>query len=95
MISSRTKLALEAAQRRGVKLGNPQYQTAISKAVETRQRIAADRNAGLRRIVAEVMEKTGLTKLAEIAEALNLRGIKTNRGSTFTPTHIHRLLKTA
>jgi DNA invertase Pin-like site-specific DNA recombinase len=93
MISSRTKSALEAAKLRGTKLGNPQYHDAISKAVEVRQQIAADRNAGLRRMVAEVMEKTGLTKLAEIGEALNLRGIKTNRGCEFTPTHIHRLLK--
>jgi DNA invertase Pin-like site-specific DNA recombinase len=95
MISSRTKAALEAAKRRGVKLGNPEYQDAISKAVEARQKIAADRNAGLRKTVTEVMEKTGLTKLAEIAQALNLRGIKTNRGSQFTPTQIHRLLKAA
>ncbi len=57
--------------------------------------ITADRNAGLRRVVAEVMEKTGLTKLAEIANALNLRGTRTSRGCQFTPTHIHRLLKTA
>lgn len=94
MISTRTKSALEAAKRRGTKLGNPRYETAIAKAVGTRQKIAANRNAELRRMVAEVMEKTGLTKLAEIAEALNLRGIKTSRGSEFTPTHIHRLLKT-
>ena len=40
-----------------------------------------------------MMKKTGLTKLAEIAEALNLRGIKTSGGCQFTPTHIHRLLK--
>jgi len=57
--------------------------------------IAADRNAELRKVVAEVMEKTGLTKLADIAQALNLRGIKTNRGCGFTPTHIHRLLTAA
>ena len=95
MISSRTKAALEAAKRSGVKLGNPQYETAIAKAVEVRQQIAADRNAGLRKTVAEMMKKTGLTKLAEIAEALNLRGIKTNRGCQFTPTLIHRLLKAA
>jgi len=31
----------------------------------------------------------------DIAQALNLRGIKTNRGSQFTPTHINRLLKAA
>jgi DNA invertase Pin-like site-specific DNA recombinase len=94
-ISSRTKEALEAAKRRGIKLGNPEYEDAISKAVEARQKIAAGRNAGLRKMVAEVMEKTGLTKLADIAQALNLRGIKTNRGCEFTPTQIHRLLKTA
>ena len=94
-ISCRTKEALAAAKRRGVKLGNPHFQAAIFKAVEARQKIAADRNAGLRKMVAEVMEKTGLTKLAEIAQALNLRGIRTNRGCEFTPTHIHRLLKAA
>jgi DNA invertase Pin-like site-specific DNA recombinase len=93
MISNRTKLALEAAKRRGTKLGNPQFEKAITNAIDTRQRLAAARNAELRRIVVETMGKTGLTKLADIAEALNLRGIKTNRGSEFTPTHIHRLLK--
>lgn len=95
MISTRTKEALAAAKRRGVKLGNPHYQMAISKAVEVRQQLADQRNAELRRTVKEVMDKTGLTKLADIAQALNLRGIKTNRGCEFTPTQIHRLLKAA
>jgi DNA invertase Pin-like site-specific DNA recombinase len=95
MISNRTKAALEAAKRRGVRLGNPQYESAVPKAIEARQRLANDRNTELRRKVAEVMEKTGLTKLAEIAQALNLRGLKTNHGCEFTPTHIHRLLKAA
>ena len=92
-ISLRTKEALAAAKRRGVKLGNPHYRDAIPKAVEARQKIAIGRNDKLRMTVAEVMEKTGLTKLADIAQALNLRGIKTNRGCEFTPTQIHRLLK--
>jgi DNA invertase Pin-like site-specific DNA recombinase len=93
MISSRTKVALAAAKRRGVKLGNPRFRTAIPKAVAARVKLATDRNEQLRHTVNEVMAKTGLTKLAEVAEALNLRGIKTNRGCEFTPTHIHRLLK--
>jgi hypothetical protein len=57
--------------------------------------LATDRNTELRRIVAETMGKTGLHKLADIAQALNLRGIKTNNGCEFSLTHIHRLLKAA
>jgi DNA invertase Pin-like site-specific DNA recombinase len=95
MISSRTKLALEAAKRRGTVLGNPRFEESIFKAVEARKKLATDRNTELRRIVAETMGKTGLHKLADIAQALNLRGIKTNNGCEFSPTHIHRLLKAA
>jgi DNA invertase Pin-like site-specific DNA recombinase len=93
MISSRTKAALEAAKARGTKLGNPRYEEAIPKAVAARQAIATERNTELRKVVQQTMKKTGLTKLADIAEALNLRGIKTSRNCQFTPTHIHRLLK--
>jgi hypothetical protein len=46
---------------------DPQFQNAISKAVEARQKLAADRTAGLHRTVARIMRKTGLTQLAEIA----------------------------
>ncbi len=95
LISLRTKSALQIAKRRGVKLGNPHYRTAIPKAIEARQKIAMDRNTKLRELVSETMEKTGFKKLSEIALCLNLRGIKTNRGCEFTPTQIHRLLKAA
>ena len=94
-ISSRTSSALQAAKRRGIKLGNPRYREALPKAIEARQRIATERNSKLHALVLETMEKTGLSKLSEIADCLNLRGIKTNRGCQFTPTHIHRLLKVA
>ena len=95
MISSRTKAALEAARLRGVKFGNPRYEEAIPKAHQAWKKLAADRNAELRPMVEEVMEKTGLTKLVEVAHALNLRGVKTNRGCEFTATQVHRLLKAA
>ena len=77
MISTRTKSALEAAKRRGTKLGNPRFKEAISKAVEARQKIAADRNAELRNTVAEVMEKTGLSSVSqsELPRTLNLSPI--------------------
>ena len=94
MISSRTKAALEAARNRGVVFGNPRYEEAIPKANAAWKQIASDRNANLRRKVTEIMDVTGLTKLVEIANALNLRGIKTNRGCEFTATQVHRLLKT-
>lgn len=46
--------------------------------------------------VTEMVVAWGATgDLPEIATALNLRGIRTSRGCQFTPTHIHRLLKTA
>ena len=95
LISQRTTAALAAAKRRGVKLGNPHYRTAIPKALEARQKIATERNSHLRKVVLDTMAKTGFKKLAEVASCLNLRGIKTNHGCQFTPTHIHRLLKTA
>jgi DNA invertase Pin-like site-specific DNA recombinase len=95
MISSRTKAALEAARNRGVRFGNPRYEEAIPKANAAWKKLATDRNDVLRRMVAEVMEKTGLTKLTEVANALNLRGVKTNRGCQFTATQVFRLLKAA
>ena len=95
MIATRVREALRQAKIRGVKLGGPNIAEARLLANKVRTEKAKNQNDKLRKTVAEVMEKTGLTKLAEIAEALNLRGIKTNRGSQFTPTHIHRLLKAA
>lgn len=92
-ISTRTKEALTQAKARGVKLGNPRFEEAVPKAVAARQAIATERNTELRKVVQQTIKKTGLTKLADIAEALNLRGIKTPRGCAFSPTHIHRLLK--
>ena len=95
MISSRTKAALEAARNRGVRFGNPRYEEAIPKANAAWKKLAADRNTELRRIVTETMEVTRLTKLTEIAHALNLRGVKTNRNCQFTATQVFRLLKAA
>jgi DNA invertase Pin-like site-specific DNA recombinase len=94
LISSRTKAALQAAKRRGKKLGDPRYEEAVPKAVAARKKLA-DRNRELRRIIQETMDRTGLTTLTDIARALNLRRIKTNRGCEFTPTQIHRLLRAA
>jgi DNA invertase Pin-like site-specific DNA recombinase len=94
-IATRVREALRQAKLRGVKLGGPNIAEARLLANTARIKKANEQNAKLRIVVEETMKKTGLTKLADIAKALNLRGIKTNRGCEFTPTQIHRLLKGA
>ncbi len=94
-IATRVRDALHQAKLRGVKLGGPNIAEARLLANSTRIKKAKEQNDKLRMVVKETMQKTGLTKLAEIAQALNLRGIRTNRGCEFTPTQIHRLLKNA
>ncbi len=95
MIATRVREALHQAKLRGVKLGGPNIAQARQLANKARFERAKDQNEKLRTVIQETIQGTGLTKLAEIANALNLRGIKTNRGCEFTPTHIHRLLKPA
>ena len=94
-IATRVREALHQAKLRGVKLGGPNIAEARLLANKARTEKAKEQNGRLRKVVQETMEKTGLSTLAEIAQALNLRGIKTNRGCEFTPTQIHRLLKAA
>ena len=94
-IATRVREALRQAKLRGVKLGGPNIAEARLLANAARIKKAKEQNEKLRTVIQDTMAKTGLTKLADIAQALNLRGIKTNRGCEFTPTQIHRLLKIA
>ena len=95
MISQRTKAALAAAKARGTRIGNPNPGPALQLANSARTEKAKARNSKLHQIVNEVKTKAGLSTLAEIARALNLRGIRTARGREWTPSHVHFLLKTA
>ena len=92
MISERTKKALQSAKDRGTRLGNPRPD--ISKMVKVKRESAAVRNRSLRRTVDEIMEKTGLTRVTDIARSLNLRGIRTVTGKTFTSTQVRYILET-
>ena len=94
-IATRVRDALRQAKLRGGKLGGPNIAEARLLSNRVRTEKAKEQNDKLRLVIQETMDKTGLTKLADIAQALNLRGIKTNRGCEFTPTQIHRLLKIA
>jgi DNA invertase Pin-like site-specific DNA recombinase len=94
MISNRTKSALAAFKARGGTLGNPRYVEALPKANAARSERAKERNGGLLATVNEIKAKTGLIKLRELAEALNLRGIKTARGNAWTASHVFNLTNT-
>lgn len=77
MISARTKAALAQAKARGTKLGNPQWQAALTKAIAARAKPKP---------VEEVQEmlikyrKEGQT-FREIADKMNALGIKTPKGA--------------
>jgi DNA invertase Pin-like site-specific DNA recombinase len=94
MISTRTKAALEAAKRRGVKFGNPRYTESIGKARLVRSEEARKRNHQWLGVIRE-LQNHGCHRLVDLAEGLNARGYRTSRGSSFCPASVHRVLKMA
>jgi DNA invertase Pin-like site-specific DNA recombinase len=83
MISERTKAALAAAKRRGVKLGGDRGARLTAKArqagVEAVRARANERAADLAPIIAE-LQAAGARSLRALAAALNERGVSTPRG---------------
>jgi DNA invertase Pin-like site-specific DNA recombinase len=97
MISERTKAALQAAKRRGVKLGNPKGARHLRKlgnasAVAAVRQEASSRAANLRPVVDDI-KSHGIVTVRAIADELNARGILTPRGGRWHPTSAARLLK--
>jgi DNA invertase Pin-like site-specific DNA recombinase len=97
MISTRTKAALAAAKRRGVKLGGYREgaeltQKARKAGNESNARIAAERAADIAPVVAE-LQAAGAKSLRAIAAGLNERGIPTVRGGAWSATQIMRVLE--
>lgn len=92
MISQRTKAALAAAKRRGVKLGNPNLQpgTDTTKATATKIANAAE----FARRLLPVMKEIGGT-LRTIAAGLNERGIGTRRRGQWTAVQVMRVIRRA
>lgn len=97
LISERTKAALAAAKRRGVKLGNPRHLdrkarlkgTAASAVV--RREAARQRAADLAPIVAE-LRREGAGSRRELARGLNEQGIPAPRGGEWSAVQVKRLL---
>lgn len=93
MISNRTREALQALKRRGVKLGNPSR-----KSLKAAARLSAAVRQTLAQTFADSMlpmirgyQQSGLG-LREIAEELNKRGVPTYRGTgSWTATQLSRI----
>jgi len=97
MISRRTKDALAAARRRGVKLGGYRAGSKLTAKArragqEANARIAAERAAYVSPVIAE-LRAAGATSLRAIAAGLNGRGILTARGiGDWSATQVLRVL---
>jgi len=94
MVSARTKAALESAKRRGTKLGNPRFHESLGRARECRRVQSHQRLGELVPVVRE-LQRSGLSRLKDLAGGLNRRGFKTSMGCEFTPTHVQRILQFA
>lgn len=97
-ISERTKAALAAAKRRGVRLGGLRANSArIGRtkgnpaSVLARQRKAAARAADLVPII-DALKADGAITLADLATGLNTRNIPAPRGGEWSATQVMRLL---
>ena len=96
MISKRTKDALAAAKRRGVKLGGDRGVRPTAKArklaTEALQARAAAKAADIGPIIAE-LQASGVTSQSGIAAALNEQAIPTPRGNgKWSATQVARVL---
>ena len=91
MISERTKAALQAAKRRGVKLGNPRLAEAAQRAVESLKATADQFAANILPVIREI-QSGGATSANAIAGKLNDRGVKTARGGKWTHVQVGAVL---
>jgi len=87
MISDRTKAALAAAKRRGVRLGTAGPQRAAINRLGALER-ALELKPTLTRF-----RKKGIHTCRDIADALNAEDKKTEKGGRWHSTSVHRLLK--
>ncbi|MEX0298832.1 MAG: recombinase family protein, partial [Kordiimonas sp.] len=92
LISERTKAALQAAKKRGVKLGNP----INLREAQQRGRIAQTQKADtFARTISPIIDEiraAGINTLSGIASALNRRGIPTARGGSWAATTVGNVI---
>lgn len=96
LISERTKAALQAAKKRGVKLGNPRLSECRNndtrKATEARSHAAMLRNVEVFSLIQDIEQNSEKTlSLRQIAKELNALSYKTSRGCDWTGTAVSRV----
>jgi DNA invertase Pin-like site-specific DNA recombinase len=91
MISERTKAALQAAKKRGQRLGNPNLAKAAKLGTAAVKANARRFAANVRPIIDEIM-RAGATSHNAIAQKLNERNVKTARGGVWTHVQVGAIL---
>lgn len=91
LISARTKAALAAKKAQGVKLGNPRLDEIAGRGQAVQREDANAFAANVLPIVRQLQD-AGVTRLADIAEALNTRGVKTARGGEWHASTVRNIL---
>lgn len=100
MISTRTKLALAAAKRKGVVLGGDRGNTHLifrkgnKASAKVRSEQAQRRAADLLPVI-DAIRAEGAVSLRQIAEGLNQRGVPTARGGEWSAVQVMRVVEHA
>jgi DNA invertase Pin-like site-specific DNA recombinase len=101
MISQRTKAALAAAKKRGVKLGGDrggiiasQSPKGVKASIKVRREQVRRRAADLLPTI-DAIRVEGISSALQIAAALNRRGIHAPRGGEWSAVQVQRVLKAA
>jgi DNA invertase Pin-like site-specific DNA recombinase len=95
LISERTKAALAARKAQGARLGNrcnANQAAALGRDIQTTE---ADRFAANIMPIVEAVRSAGARSLANVADALNARGIRTARGGRWHVSTVQNLLARA
>jgi DNA invertase Pin-like site-specific DNA recombinase len=91
LIAERTRLALQAAKKRGVRLGAVDPIRQVRLMNQGSRRAKVEFRQKLLPIIDEI-RKTGVATLQGIADCLNRRGIKTKTGKEFWPGTVSSIL---
>lgn len=94
MISARTKAAMAEAKARGIVLGNPYLDVQRNRDVTAANSVRSESQAEWKRKILKVishLESEGYSTCQQLADELNHRGLKTQRGSRFSVPIVSRL----